>query len=202
MPHPTDSWTRYYRAPAGAPQAQPISRDDVKAALRIDHADDDALIDQLIAAAIARLEGSGKTRDGYLGQALITQTWRLETFAPNKVGILPIDYGPIQSVTSVETMLNGAYSTWPAAAYRLAQRDGRGAIVPNYGYAWPLRDLREDAIRVTFVAGFGDAPADVPAHICRALILDVGRRYDPERDTPDTDRAITNLLSPHRVIPI
>lgn len=57
-----------------APVAKPITLAEAKAHCRVDHTDDDALIDALIDAAVAYLDGWG----GVLGRAIMPQTWRQE----------------------------------------------------------------------------------------------------------------------------
>lgn len=57
-----------------APPASPVvSVSDAKAALRITHDDEDALIGALVAAATQHLEGYG----GVIKRALVTQSWRV-----------------------------------------------------------------------------------------------------------------------------
>ena len=57
-----------------APVAKPITLAEAKAHCRVDHTDDDALIDALIDSAVAYLDGWG----GVLGRAIMPQQWRQE----------------------------------------------------------------------------------------------------------------------------
>ena len=54
--------------------ADVVSLDDMKAHLRVDHSDEDALIASLTAAAVAHLDGYS----GILGRAIMPQTWAQE----------------------------------------------------------------------------------------------------------------------------
>ncbi|MER5171593.1 head-tail connector protein [Thioclava kandeliae] len=56
-----------------APTEQPVTLADAKLHCRVDHDDEDSLINGLIAAAAAHLDGWG----GVLGRAIMTQTWRV-----------------------------------------------------------------------------------------------------------------------------
>ena len=122
--------------------------------LRVDHDDDNDDIQRFIDAAIAHLDGSGAERDGVLGRALINQTWILEAEHPN-CGRIAIEHGIVQSITSVQVMSAGAYTTWNSGNYRLGRRDGKAFITPVAGQSFPQHDVREDAFKVTFVCGYG-----------------------------------------------
>src|SRR5690606_14090696 len=55
-----------------APKMTPVSLDEAKAQLAVEHGDDDALILGYIAAAVDHLDGWS----GILGRALVEQEWR------------------------------------------------------------------------------------------------------------------------------
>lgn len=167
--------TRYYRSVA--PAVDLLDLDAVKLNLRVDSNDENANIESLIVATQQFLEGSGKELDGYLGKAVINQTWILEADCPDRNGRLPIEFGPLQSVTSVQVMLNDAYTVWNAAEWRVSHRNGIPAIEPKPNYGWPSRDNREDAIKVTFVAGYGATPDEAPGPIIRAAHLMVAHLF-------------------------
>lgn len=74
------------------PTGRILSLPEVKQHLRVDHAEEDALIDGLIDAAHSYLDGL----DGPLGRCLTTQTWRLHL--PTK-GAYRLPYLDVVSVT-------------------------------------------------------------------------------------------------------
>jgi uncharacterized phiE125 gp8 family phage protein len=166
---------RYYRSVA--PTVAPISLQDAKGFLRVDHDDDDAEIQRFIDAAISYLDGSGQERDGHLGRALINQTWILEAERPD-CGRIAIEYGMVRTVSGVEVMSAGAYATWEPAKYRLGRRDGQAFIAPVAGQSFPQHDVREDAFKVTYVCGYGPDASDVPAGLVEAMLLHVGHLYE------------------------
>lgn len=154
------------------PAVTPVSLVEAKAHLRVDHSDDDALITALIEAATGHLDGW----TGILGRALINQTWRVDVPAWGYPLRLPL--GPVQSVTSVAYWdVNNTDAVFAAERYSL-HTDALGAAIHlNSGSSWPSVYSRQDAIRVTFVAGYGLAAADVPAPIRQAILLLVGHWY-------------------------
>ena len=198
---------RYYRS--AAPAAPAISLDDAKSFLRVDFDDDDANIQRFVNAAIAHLDGSGKERDGILGKALINQSWILEAERPDRNRIA-IEYGPVQTITSVEVMLNSVRTTWDPANYRLGFRDSAAFVTPIAGQCFPQHDAREDAFKITYVAGFGAAATSIPPNLIEAMLMHIGHLYE-NRGAVVVDargQALTvpfgydDHIAPHRVIPI
>lgn len=155
-----------------APLVFPLTLAEAKPHCRVDHSDDDALIDTLIAAATSHLDGYS----GILGRCLIEQTWELyyDTFPS---GDLKIPLGNLISVTSVEyvdpaTLL---YVSWAASNYEVDAVSLDGWVIPVNG--WPTIADTSNAVRVTFKAGYGVTAATVPAAIRAAMLLLIGHWY-------------------------
>jgi len=54
-----------------------------------------------------------------------------------------------------------------------------GRLALAYGESWPSATLRpHNGVCVTYIAGYGDAAADVPEDITRAILLMVGHLYE------------------------
>lgn len=174
------------------PAEEPISLADAKAHLRVEHTDDDALIALYITAARQTVDG----KDGWLGRALVTQTWdvSLDAFPSGEIE-LPLQ--PLQSVASVTyDDVDGAAQTLDPAGYTF---DPTGWIVAGSS-GWPATLSAINAVRARFVAGYG-AAADVPAPIRAALLLMVGHLY-ANREAPAEDAlkgAAGSLLAPYRI---
>lgn len=156
------------------PPAVPlITRDEVKAYSRIDGGDEDALIEVLIAAATAWLDGWR----GILGRALVNQTWRQDfaCFEPRMV--LPL--GPVQSIVSVKYYDSAnVLQTASSALYSLVTgAGGEGRVVLNSAQSWPGVYDRDDPVQITYVAGYGAAAADVDGAIRQAALMMVGHWY-------------------------
>lgn len=201
-----------------APAAQPVSVEEVWAQPSVGSAADSDLVEALIEAATAELDGWS----GQLGRCLVTQSWRFDFAGFPCDSRLRLPLGDLQSlaVTYVDTA--GATQTLSSALYRTVT-DALGPCVELLsGESWPATATRSDAVRVAAVLGYGDAE-DVPAPIRRAILLRVGQLYNlvsrdvalkkrvvegvgsREWDVAGAsafvmDRAITSLLSGYRRI--
>ena len=135
---------------------------------------DDALIASFVQAAINELDGI----DGWLGRALVTQTWQLvlDTFPACAIR-LPLP--PLQSVDSISYIDgDGASQTLDPADYRVFAPDSDpGRVEPAYGLSWPAVRGQSGAVTITYTCGYGD-PADVPELIRTYIRLRVGQYYE------------------------
>lgn len=90
---------------------------------------------------------------------------------------LEFDNGPVQSITSIETIdINNLETVYAADNYYLENydEDRMPRVVFNYN-AQPINSLRyRDAFKVTYVAGYGASATDVPADIRRAIVMLAG----------------------------
>lgn len=182
-----------------APAVRPLTLAEVKAHCRVDSVDDDVLLDALIDAAVTHLDGYR----GILGRCLINQTWELyyDEFPHDD---LQIPLGDVQSVDLVEYVdpVSGFMTTWASANYETDLISQPSWIIPVDG--WPTHMMTPNAVRVTFVAGFGAAASDVPMAIRQAMLMLVGHWYKNREATgdPDTDAplpfAVDALLAPWR----
>lgn len=188
------------------PAAEPVALADIKAFLKIEHDEEDALIGALVAAARLHVEAAVR-------RLLVAQGWRLTldawpagsgATAPEPSGrLVEIPLGPVMEVTSVAVV------------------DGDGVPVPLDASAWtaetagiparlhvrdaPVPGLPLGGIRIDYTAGYGD-PADVPAPLVQAVRLLAAHWYEarepvafggPATRVPDT---VTALIAPYRVL--
>lgn len=154
-----------------APAAALLTAAEVKAHLRIEHADEDATIAALIEAVEAALDGSA----GVLNRALVTQTWTQGYAGFAATMRLPL--APVQSATISYFDADGAEQAL-ADAYRLHQ-DARGGYLRLIdGASAPATAIRDDAVTLTMVCGYGATAADVPADIRHAAKLLAGHFYE------------------------
>lgn len=179
------------------PTEPPVSLAEAKAHLRVDFTDDDTLISALVDAATAHIDGY----TGILARALVTQTWRQDFCDWPGDRVLRLPLAPVVSVQSVKYFdaANAEITVDAIGNYALLE-DARGPYIKfTSDFAAPaLYDERDDRIKVTFVAGYGD-PSDVPAAIRAAVLLIVGDLYK-NRDAGETspNAAATALLTPYR----
>lgn len=181
-----------------APAARILSTADAKAHLRVDHSSEDDLIDAMVLAIEARLDGV----EGQLGRALITQTWKMyrssfpaypdTTFKDYRIG-LPLP--PLQSVSSITyTDTNGDSQTLSSSLYTVInQGEEKGAVAPAYGQSWPSARCEPGSVAITFVAGYGAAATAVPANILAAAKLMLTDLYENRSGQTDGFELKPNL---------
>lgn len=131
---------------------------------------------------------------------LLTATWRL-TLPAFPCRALRVPLGPLQSVTSVQYVdSDGTLQTLSASRYEADSTVDPWVIQPAYGHAWPAARAVRQAVRITFTAGYGDAPSDVPEPIRQALRIAVAWWYERRGDEKEAaalelPRAVERLLN-------
>lgn len=181
-----------------APTVAPVSLDDAKAHVRVDSSFEDGYISGLIEAAVAHFDGTG-----VLGRAIITQTWA--EWVGNSPGSVRLPVGPFQSLTSIEYYdTDNALQTADVADFEVRLDGDFVRVLPKDGASWPGAYSRRDAIKITYVAGYGDAATDVPASIRHAILLTVGHWYQnreavSEVAMKEVPLAVQSLIGVERV---
>ena len=172
---------------------------EAKQHLRVDLADEDALIQTYIDAVDAHLDGPA----GVLGRALVTQTWdvTLPCF-PAADDALRLPLPPLQSVVSIG-YTDGAGAPQTLAAWQTYFRHDIGYLRPAFGAAWPATQAIENAVIIRITAGYGGAAA-VPAPIRAAAMLLLGsaartREGEIIGATVAANPAVERLLAPYRL---
>jgi uncharacterized phiE125 gp8 family phage protein len=194
-----------------APAVSPLTLQQVKDHLRVDNSDTDSIIQLYLDAATSYVDGEF----GYLGRALVTQTWELtiDAFPCHEIR-LPLP--PTQSVTSIKyDDADGNEQTLVASTdYYVDTSSEPSWIVPALS-GWPASGAVFEgisAVRVRFVAGFDpttDSPPDlranVPTAIKQAMLLLIGQFHEHREEsivgltTMRLPFASENLLRPWRV---
>lgn len=156
-----------------APTEEPLTTAEAKLHLRVDHSDEDTLIDGLITAARLHIEQT------VLRRALVTQTWDLYVPAFPGSDELALPKPPLQSVSSVKYTPDGdSQATFNSSNYSTNLYAEPGYVKLNDGTSWPGDVLEEvNGVQVTFVAGYG-AAEDVPQPIKQAMLLLIGHLYE------------------------
>lgn len=187
-----------------------VALSEIKTALKIDSNDEDDLLRGYIKAARQKAEA-------YTGRAFITQTRKLTMDGFGKQSDLPIgfyqipkeyftqsgDYvevpvKPLQSVTSLNTYAtDNSSSTFNSSNYTLDTASGR--IYLDIGATWPSNLRNRNAVEVTYKAGYGDNPDDVPEAIRQALMMLTAQYYE-SRGMCEISCACKSLLDPYRIL--
>lgn len=196
-----------------APLVSPVNLNDLKLQLRIEGDSEDALLQMY-------LESAADLVQSYIGRSLITQTLvlHMDSFGDEQSDYIlgaPIQTAPrseilghpqsidlpkpkVQSITSIKTFnRSNVESTFDAASYSIENNSGR--LYLNDGYTWPT-DLRDrDAVNITYVAGYGAEPCDVPASIRQEIIDHAKKQYECGSGCDLSDSCMRKLSS-YRVI--
>lgn len=181
-----------------APAIEPVSLDEAKAHLRVDHADEDAFIASLIVTSRLHVEAA-------LGLALITQTWtqRLDAWPPGREIELPLR--PVRSVVWVRVATaSDSFETLAATSYLLDVASQAPRIVWRGGAVRPAPAQPVAGIEIAFEAGYGDDAASVPASIRHALLILLAHWYEQREPIEISTRVIPlpqmvdDLLAPYR----
>lgn len=145
----------------------------LKQHLRIDHTDEDVLLEAMLASAIESLDGPA----GDLNIAMVTQSWKVHLSCWPDIIRLPLH--PVSAITSIKFRdTNNAQQTWPSSNYTL-HSDALGSFI-RYGYNVQPPSLyidRLDNVEVEFVAGYGGAD-QVPAPLKAAILLLAADLYE------------------------
>jgi len=159
---------------ATAPTADLVTLAQAKAQLNVEplNTADDALIQAMIAAAMAHLDGPA----GVLGRALGSQAWTLYLDGfPSGVIRLPLP--PLISVGAVAYIdAAGVTQTLASAKYQVLAGE-RAELRPAYGLSWPSARCTPRAVTITFTCGFADVAALKLDPIRAAIKLMVGDLY-------------------------
>jgi uncharacterized phiE125 gp8 family phage protein len=147
--------------------------------LRVDTSDDDAYVQNLVTSAREWCEQ-------YLDRTLVHTQWvmRFDKFPDS--GIEPVELprppmvmsGTATAVTVTFTQEAGPTSTYSTAEYRVDRNATPGAILPIYGSTWTPHRQDDNAISVTWWAGYGASGSSVPAAIRHAILMLVGHWYE------------------------
>ncbi len=180
------------------PAVLPLSFFEVKRQARIEGDVDDQLTQVLIETAVAKVDARGD-----LGRAMITQTWA--QWVPGGCGAVRLVMGPFQSLTAVEYYdADGVLQTAELTDYEVLLSGDFVVVRPKSGKSWPQAQNRDDAIKLTYDAGYGDAASDVPRDIRQAMMMLIAHMYENREAVTEVKlvkapMGYDDLLNNHRV---
>lgn len=190
------------------PSTEPVTLDEARTHLRIEpfgspleHPDDTYIGTCVIVAR--------EFCEQYLERSLANQTIRLVTDNFNETIYLP--NAPVQSIDNITYVdEDGVVQTVSPTIYELDVYDNK--IRLQYGQKWPNVRAQEDAVTVTYTAGYtnGASPDTypLPAPIKSAMLLIIGNLYENrQQDVLGNTRisfnslplGVYNLLQPYRL---
>jgi len=152
-----------------APAVEPLSLNDAKAFLRVEHDAEDDFIVALVAAA--RLQVEAHTR-----RALIAQTWRLTLDRWPEDGRLTVRPAPLRDLVAARVYdANNVAHTLDLQAFVIDTAASALAFAP-WGLAAPGRTSA--GIELDVSVGYGEGAADVPEPLRQAIRLMVAHGYE------------------------
>lgn len=162
---------------------QPITLAEAKLHLRVDIADDDALISALIDAAT-------QSAEHIMGRAIMPQKWLLTADVFDYLMYLcKPTVTAIDSIKYIDT--SGALVTLSPTIYQGVLASSYEAYVkPAFGKEWPATQDQPEAVQIVFSCGYADV-ASVPAAIIAWIKLCIGAMY--ENRALATDRPTHSL---------
>jgi uncharacterized phiE125 gp8 family phage protein len=189
------------------PATEVVSLSDAKVHLECYVSDQDAYITLLTAAA-------RRYAEAYCNRSFITQTWRLTLdsfpgrgivgYAPfgqqraTAGNVLELERGTVQSITSIVYLdMAGATQTvtGPAAPdYALDLSAPLGRIAPGFGRIWPITLPQIGAVQITYVAGFGPSPTDVPEGLRHWIMLRTRTAFENREEVALTSKSTIQPL--------
>jgi uncharacterized phiE125 gp8 family phage protein len=179
-----------------APAVEPVTLDETRDFLRVEHNDDDEVIAALTAGARIHIET--QTR-----RALITQDWRLTRDAwpaDGRIAVLP---APLQSLIAVRvTDFEG--NTHDVDLQAFVSDLGASALV----FApWALSAPGQIAAGIALAVrvGYGDAAIDVPEALRQAIRLLAAHWYDnrglvASGTIAALPASVSALIAPYRMV--
>jgi uncharacterized phiE125 gp8 family phage protein len=178
-----------------APAVEPLSLDEAKAFLRVEHNDDDDVIAALIAGS--RLHVEAQTR-----RVLITQTWRLMRDVWPPSGRVTVRPAPLQALTAARIYdEDGTAHEIDTQAF---VADAGASALAFAVWALPVPGRAAAGIELDVRVGYGDAATDVPEPLRQAIRLLVAHWYENRglvaAETALLPESVAALLAPYRML--
>jgi uncharacterized phiE125 gp8 family phage protein len=181
-----------------APAVEPLSLDEAKLFLRVEHNDDDALIGALITAS--RIHVETETRC-----VLITQSWRIVLDGWPECGRLRVRPAPLRALTAARVYdVQGNAHAIDLQAFVPDPGASELAFMP-----WVLMQPARIAagIELDVMVGHGDTALDVPEPLRQAMRLLIAHWYE-NRSLVVSDfarggalpRSVAALIAPYRML--
>jgi uncharacterized phiE125 gp8 family phage protein len=150
------------------PLAEPVTLADLKAHLRIDTNDEDAVLEGLIRVARAHLEAA-------TGAALSPQGYRLLLDDWPRTGVIQLMRTPVQTVDAVRVYDSDGVAQDVALTGMLLDATARPARLVLKDRPSPAQPI--NGIEIEFTAGFG-APTEIPPELTRAILVHAAHLYE------------------------
>ncbi len=158
------------------PLIEPLDLEEVKKQRRFSAISMDTRFDVWISSARQKFE-----EETNLQLMTATRMFLMDCF-PRSDQMISVNRSPVQQIVSVEymdesgalqAMGSGDYQMFPPTPSKGPYANPSGVQLVGFA-SWPSSSDRPGSVRVTYIAGFGDAPGDVPEIISSALMNYIG----------------------------
>jgi uncharacterized phiE125 gp8 family phage protein len=152
-----------------APTSEPLTVEEVKLHLRIDHDAEDSWVGQSITAARQYIEDMAARQMVTATRKLILDYFTCEVELPRP---------PLLAVTGITYVdTDGATQTLSTDVYTVDTDSVPGRVYLAYDQSWPDTRCVQKAVEITYTCGYGD-PCDVPRGLKSAMKLLIGTWYE------------------------
>lgn len=152
-----------------APVNLPVSLAEVKAYLKLSGTAEDTILTMFIEAARDFAEQ-------YTGRTLINTTYT--TYRDDFGDDFTLRRSKLQSITSFEYLLNGVFTAVDSTIYGVTDEKDYSTIYQKNDMCYPSIDADiPQAIKIVFVAGYGEDATSVPAPFKLALLAHIAYMY-------------------------
>lgn len=176
---------------------EPLSLEDAKLHLRVDHDNEDLRIAVAIQAARSFVEA-------YTHRALISRT--IETRFDGFGAIMCLPWAPLVSVTSVSYIdSSGDLTVAATSLYDVDTFSEPGRITLAYSQTWPTPRAEPHSVRIIHVSGYGTAAENVDPLLLQAVYLMTSHFYETREPivigtiTSEVPFSVKSMLDPYRV---
>jgi uncharacterized phiE125 gp8 family phage protein len=185
----------------------PVTLTDLKAQVRVTFTDDDDLLTALLGAAVELVSGMS-------GRVLAPETWSVsfdrvpaEAWTVERLytrGVMQdirLPKSPVRALTNISYYdPSGVSQTASVDNFWLFLDDDRASVRPKPNVSWPITQAREDAITITFTAGYTALPPALKA----AILMLAAQWYETREAStagPVTEvpLAAQTLIDMHRI---
>jgi uncharacterized phiE125 gp8 family phage protein len=151
------------------PSAEPWSVAEAKAFLRVEHADDDAIVASLIAAARSHVEAMTR-------RALLLQRWRFVLDLWPADGRVALRMGPLRELIAARVFDHANNPSAIDVATFVV--DAAAEVIASPCWSLPIPGRASAGIELDVELGFGANAADVPDSLRHAIRLLVAHWYE------------------------
>ena len=157
------------------PTAEPLTVAEAKQHLRVEHSDDDSIIENIIVTAREYVET-------YLDCTLMLTQYKmtldmfpLHIYLPKSPLSTVSGYDAVSLTYTTDTE---ATVTLPTSDYRVDSHAVPAVLRTHYGDSWPAHLADFNSIEVTFWAGYGSTSSAVPQRIRNAMLMLITHLYE------------------------